>query len=126
MNLINEEKRTILVIDDSPFVSRQISDVLENSVYQVVDSVKTGELGVEQYRLQSPDLVILDMVLPGINGIETARQLFDIDASAKIIMLSSLNDISFIDEVRSLGIRFVLSKPVKPKELLNALSSTFS
>lgn len=126
MNLINEEKRTILVIDDSPFVSRQISDVLENSVYQVVDSVKTGELGIEQYRLQSPDLVILDMVLPGINGIETARQLFDIDASAKIIMLSSLNDISFIDEVRSLGIRFVLSKPVKPKELLNALRSTFS
>lgn len=122
MNLKNEEKRKILVIDDSPFVSSQISDILKNSAYQVVGSVKTGELGVEQYRQQKPDLVILDMVLPGMDGIETARQLFDIDASAKIIMLSSLNDISFFDNVRSLGIRFVLSKPVNPKEFLNALS----
>lgn len=125
MNMV-EGKRKILVIDDSPFVSRQIEDVLKDSEYQIVGSVKTGELGVEQYCLQRPDLVILDMVLPGIDGIETARRLFDVDGSAKIIMLSSINDISFIEEVRSLGIRFVLSKPVNSEEILNALANMLS
>lgn len=121
MNPINEKNKTIMVIDDSPFVSTQISDIVEDKGYHVLESVKTGELGVAKYKELSPDFVILDMVLPGMDGIQTARQLLDIDSSAKILMLSSLNDISFIDDVRSLGIRFVLTKPVKKGELLQSL-----
>lgn len=122
MDFMDEERKTLLVIDDSPFVSRQISDIVESRGFDVVGSEKTGEEGVMGYRELHPDVVILDMVLPGIDGLETARQILGIDSEARIVMLSSLRDTGFINEVHSLGIRFVLAKPVKQVELLQSLN----
>lgn len=122
MDFMDEERKTLLVIDDSPFVSRQISDIVENRGFDVVGSEKTGEEGVTGYRELHPDVVILDMVLPGIDGLETARQIFGIDSKARIVMLSSIRDTGFINEVHNLGIRFVLAKPVEQVELLQSLN----
>lgn len=122
MDFMDEERKTLLVIDDSPFVSKRISDIVEGRGFDVVGSEKTGEEGVIGFRKLHPDVVILDMVLPGIDGLETARQIFGIDSEARILMLSSLSDTGFINEVHNLGIRFVLSKPVKQVELLQSLN----
>ena len=83
--------KTILVIDDSPFVYKQVKDMVEEKGgYEVIGSAKTGEEGIELYKQLNPDAVILDIIMPGIDGIETAQRILELDPNAKIMMLSSL------------------------------------
>lgn len=105
--------KTILVVDDSPFVYRQVKDMVEGKGYEVVGSAKTGEEGIELYKELRPDAVILDIIMPGIDGIETAQRLLEIDPEAKIMMLSSLYDTNMKDEVRAIGIKYLVPKPLE-------------
>lgn len=112
-------KRTILVVDDSPFVYHQVKDMVEESDYQVIGSAKSGEEGIQLFRELKPDVIILDIIMPGIDGLETAEIIMQEKADAKIIMLSSLFDANLLSEVKSLGLKFLLPKPLE-KDILFA------
>lgn len=107
----------ILVIDDSPFVFKAVTKALENTEYQVVDNALNGQIGLEKYRELKPDIVTLDITMPIMDGLETARQLRAMDPGAKIIMLSAMGDNVLIEEARSIGISHFLTKPFKPDGL---------
>lgn len=112
-------KRTLLVIDDSPFVYHQISDMVADSDYEVVGSAKSGEEGLEMFRDLNPNVVILDIIMPGIDGLETAEIMLKECADAKIIMLSSLFDANLLNEVKKMGLKYLLPKPIE-KDILFA------
>lgn len=106
----------ILIIDDSPFVALQIDEMVTSDGYQVINA-KNGTEGIAMFQDQRPDIVILDIVMPGIDGIETAKLLLEEDPNVHIIMLSSLFDEETMKEVNALGIRYLIPKPVE-KDLL--------
>ena len=83
---------TIMVVDDSPFASKQIKDIVEDNGYEVTAYAKDGEEAIELYKELKPDIVILDIIMPGLNGLETAEILKKQDPDVKILMLSSLCD----------------------------------
>lgn len=112
-------KRTMLVVDDSPFVYHQLKDMVEGSDYEVVGSAKSGEEGIELFRQLKPDVVILDIIMPGIDGLETAEIILQEHADANIIMLSSLFDANLLSEVKKMGLKFLLPKPLE-KDILFA------
>lgn len=114
-------KKTILVIDDSPFVYYQLKDMVEGSDYEVIGSAKSGEEGIELCRELNPDVIILDIIMPGIDGLETAEILLKEDQCTKIIMLSSLFDANLMNEVKALGLRFLLPKPLEKDVLFATL-----
>lgn len=114
-------KRSILVIDDSPFATQQIKDAVEEHEYAVVDFAKNGELGIEKYTKLHPDFVILDIIMPGIDGLETAQRILDYDANAKILMVSSLCDAGTLEEVKKIGVKHLIPKPLEPDVLLATL-----
>ena len=114
-------KRTVLVIDDSPFVYHQLKDMIEGSDYEVVGSAKSGEEGIEMYRKLHPDVIVLDIIMPGIDGLETAEIILQEDKNAKIIMLSSLFDANLLNEVKKLGLKFLLPKPLEKDVLFATL-----
>lgn len=114
-------KKTILVIDDSPFASQQIKDVVEEHGYEVVDYARNGEEGIEKYKEVKPDFVILDIIMPGIGGLETAELLLKEDPKAKIMMLSSLCDSGTLEEVKSIGLKYLIPKPLDEDVLLATL-----
>ena len=114
-------KRTVLVIDDSPFVYHQLKDMIEGSEYEVVGSAKSGEEGIEMYRKLHPDVIVLDIIMPGIDGLETAEIILQEDKNAKIIMLSSLFDANLLNEVKKLGLKFLLPKPLEKDGLFATL-----
>ena len=62
---------TILVVDDSPFASKQIKDSVEGQGYQVIGYAQNGEEGIRMYEELHPDIVILDIIMPGIDGMES-------------------------------------------------------
>lgn len=114
-------EKTILVIDDSPFVAKQIREVVEGKGYTVVACAKDGEEGIKIYKEINPQFVILDIIMPGIDGLETAEILLKEDATAKILMLSSLCDESTMEEVRSIGLKYLIPKPLDEDVLLATL-----
>ena len=117
--------KTIMVVDDSPFVSKQIKDIVEDNGYEVTGYAKKGEEAIELYKELNPDIVILDIIMPGLNGLETAEILKKQDPDVKILMLSSLCDSGTMDEVKSIGVKYLIPKPLEADVLLASLEMVF-
>lgn len=115
------EKTTIMVVDDSPFALKQIRDLVEDNGYEVVGYAKSGEDGIKLYQEIHPDIVILDIIMPGIDGLETAEMLMREDPKATILMLSSLCDTGTLDEIRGIGLKYLIPKPWDDEVLLATL-----
>ena len=115
------DKTTIMVVDDSPFASKQIKDIVEENGYEVIGYAKNGEEGIKMYEELHPDIVILDIIMPGIDGLETAQILKKNDPKATIMMLSSLCDAGTLEEVRSIGVKYLIPKPWEDDVLLATL-----
>lgn len=112
---------TIMVVDDSPFASKQIKDIVEDNGYEVIGYAKDGEEAIELYKELKPDIVILDIIMPGLNGLETAEILKKQDPAVKILMLSSLCDAGTMEEVKSTGVKHLIPKPLEADVLLASL-----
>ncbi len=112
---------TIMVVDDSPFASKQVKDIVESNGYEVIGYARNGEEGIELYKELHPDIVILDIIMPGIDGLETAEILMKVDPDVRIMMLSSLCDAGTLEEVRSIGVRYLIPKPLESDVLLTTL-----
>ncbi|HCS15846.1 MAG TPA: two-component system response regulator [Lachnospiraceae bacterium] len=112
---------TIMVVDDSPFASKQIKDIVEDNGYEVIGYAKDGEEAIELYKELKPDIVILDIIMPGLNGLETAEILKKQDPAVKILMLSSLCDAGTMEEVKSIGVKHLIPKPLEADVLLASL-----
>ena len=112
---------TIMVVDDSPFASKQIKDIVEDNGYEVIGYAKDGEEAIELYKELKPDIVILDIIMPGLNGLETAEILKKQDPAVKILMLSSLCDAGTMEEVKSIGVKHLIPKPLEADVVLASL-----
>lgn len=111
----------LMVVDDSPFASKQIQNTVEENGYEVVAYAKNGEEGIKLYDEVKPDVVLMDIIMPGIDGLETASIILKKDPNAKIIMLSSLCDASALEEVRGIGVKYLIPKPWEDDVLLATL-----
>lgn len=114
-----EKNGTILVVDDTPASIGMIQAALEQENYQVLIAT-SGEKALERIEFVDPDLILLDIMMPGIDGYETCLQLKSQEKTKDIpvIFLSALSDT--FDKVRGFSIGGVdyLTKPVEPEELL--------
>ena len=115
------DKITLMVVDDSPFASKQIKDLVEENGYEVIGYAKNGEEGIRMYEELHPDIVIMDIIMPGIDGLETAEILLKKDPSATILMLSSLCDSGTLEEVKAIGLKYLIPKPWEDDVLLATL-----
>jgi len=116
--------KRVLVVDDSTTETYHISNILNKYGYEVV-SADTGEQGVEKARTESPDLVLMDIVMPGINGFQATRQLHR-DPQTKsipVVMVTTKNQDSDREWSRKQGAKGYLVKPVPEKELINTIET---
>lgn len=118
--------KKILVIDDSPFIAKEIADILKEKDFEVVGHAKNGETGIDMYKELKPDAVTLDIIMPGIDGIETAALLLKADPEARIVMLSSLCDYDTLKEVQDVGLKHLVAKPIEPEKLIEALEDVIA
>ncbi len=80
-----------------------------------------GEDGIKLYDEMHPDIVIMDIIMPGLDGLETAQILMKKHPDVKIMMLSSLCDASTLEEVRGIGLKYLIPKPWEDDVLLATL-----
>ena len=113
----------ILIIDDSPAQLYTLQKIVEKAGHQVI-SAEDGELGVEAARTQQPDLILMDVVMPNLNGFQATRTLSRDDSTGHIpIILVSTKD-QETDRVWGMrqGAKAYVTKPVDEKTILNTIS----
>jgi twitching motility two-component system response regulator PilH len=114
---------TILIIDDSPTDVRVFTTLLERAGYTVI-AVSTAEDGIERVRAELPDLVIMDVIMPGMNVFQATRILTRDPATAGVPIVMITTKSMETDRVWGLrqGARAFITKPVNEKELLASIS----
>ena len=111
---------TILVVDDSGLARRSVRRILEGEGYDVIEA-EDGMSALEQYFVKKPAVVVLDLVMKGMYGLDVLAKLREIDAEARVIVLSADIQTSSRDLVETGGAHAFINKPVQPAELLAAI-----
>ena len=113
---------SILVVDDEPIMQEILGDFLRDEGYEV-DVAGSGEEGVELAQKHLYDCAIVDLMMPGIDGIETMQQLREIDASLPVIMVTAFASVESAVEAMKQGAREYITKPFKNDEVLVVLQN---
>ena len=117
-------KKRILIIDDDKDISLVYARFLKHTGFKILKTIISGPKGIQFFKnlKVKPDVIILDYRMPGMNGIETAKKLLDLDPSVKIIFASSTMDI--IGDVIALGAIGFYYKGNPLEELVNLIENT--
>jgi len=115
---------TVLIVDDVIMMRGILKDMLirycdikPEHIYEAVD----GEDALRKYKLMRPLIVLLDIAMPGMNGIETVKELMKVDSSAYIVMCAASSDETDIRECISAGALDYILKPPNPDRVRNAI-----
>ena len=111
---------TIMVVDDSSFMRSRLVNLLTTHDYEVVQA-KDGDEAVELYGQTQPDAVLLDFAMPGKNGLVTLRAIRQINAEARVIMLTALSQEAIAIRSMQAGAKDFVVKPFEPEQLLKAV-----
>lgn len=116
--------KKILVIDDSPTERHVIVEILNRGNYQII-TAETGEEGIEKARSEQPDLIIMDVVMPGLNGYQATRTLTRDESTKHIPIIVCTSKGQETDKIWGLrqGAHDYLTKPVNGEELLMKIAA---
>lgn len=112
----------VLVVDDEIFFRKVLGSLLQKNGLQVVAEAADGDEAVDLYRQHVPDLVLMDIYMPGKSGIDATRLIMALDPTAKIIVCSGSGFDDDAAAALQAGARGVISKPFFDDEVLAAIS----
>lgn len=113
----------ILTVDDAAFMRKVIKDTLSKAGYTDIYEAEDGAMAVEKYNELKPDLVLMDITMPNMDGLEALKAIRAADANANVVMCSAMGQESMVmDAVRS-GAKDFIVKPFKPDRVLKTVTS---
>jgi two-component system chemotaxis response regulator CheY len=114
--------KEVLIVDDAAFMRMMIKDILGKNGYQVVGEAENGIKAVEKFVELKPDLVIMDITMPEMDGIQAVKKIKSMDAGATIIMCSAMGQQAMVIEAIQAGAKDFIVKPFQPDRVLEAVS----
>jgi len=118
-------KQRVLIVDDSALSRRTLRQILEPEGYDVVEA-EDGLIALERYFLEKPDVVLLDLVMKGMYGLEVLTKLRELDVEAKVVVVSADIQTSSKEMVEQAGAKAFVNKPFDRAEILSALSGVLA
>lgn len=115
--------RRILIVDDSGLARRRARGILEGAGFDVIEA-EDGMAALERYFVDKPDVVLLDLVMKGMYGLEVLQRLRELDPAARVIVVSADVQTSSHELVAQGGAAGFLVKPVDANEMLTLVHST--
>ena len=112
----------ILVVDDEEYICEILHEFLSLQGYQV-DTAVNGEDALKKYEADRPEVVLLDIRMPGMGGVDILRRIKEIDSRPGVVMLSAFGDEETVNEVLQMGADYYLQKPVEFEHLMKILTS---
>lgn len=118
-------KFRVLVVDDSAFVAKQLTQILTSDGYEIVATAQDGKEGVDKYKELCPnvDLVTMDITMPRMDGITALEQIVAFDKNARVIMVSALGKEELVKKSLLAGAKNYIVKPLDRKKVLERISA---
>ena len=113
--------KSILICDDAAFMRMMIKDILTKNGYDVAGEAENGLKAIEKYNETKPDLVMMDITMPEMNGIEALKKIKETDSVANIIMCSAMGQQAMVIESIQSGAKDFIVKPFQPDRVLEAV-----
>lgn len=113
-------KKSIIIVDDSCFTRRVINKFLEDD-FIIIGEAKDGVDAIEIYKKLRPEIITIDLIMEKMDGLTAAKEILEFDKNAKIVLISSMGQKSYIDNSIKIGVKDFLVKPFSRDKLLKVL-----
>lgn len=113
--------KRVLIVDDAAFMRMMIKDILNKNGYEVAGEAENGLKALEKYKELTPDLVLMDITMPEMNGIDAVKNIKAIDPGAKIVMCSAMGQQAMVIESIQAGAKDFIVKPFQADRVLEAV-----
>jgi two-component system chemotaxis response regulator CheY len=113
--------KNILICDDAAFMRMMIKDILTKNGYNVAGEAENGAKAVEKYNELKPDLVLMDITMPEMDGIQALKQIKSTDPNAMVIMCSAMGQQAMVIESIQAGAKDFIVKPFQADRVLEAV-----
>lgn len=113
--------KNILICDDAAFMRMMIKDILTKNGYEVVGEAANGAEAVEKYSQLKPNLVMMDITMPEMNGIDALKKIKENDGDANVIMCSAMGQQAMVIESIQAGAKDFIVKPFQVERVLEAV-----
>ncbi len=111
----------VLIVEDAPFIREMIRDILESHDHEIVGEAANGLEAIEKYKALKPDVVLMDILMPGMDGLSAIMKIIELDSKAKIIVVSALVKEALRKEAMRAGAVDFVAKPFQVERLLEAV-----
>jgi AmiR/NasT family two-component response regulator len=118
--------RRVVIAEDEAIIRLDLKEILLDEGYDVVGETGRGDEAVDLVRDHHPDLVILDVKMPGSDGLAAARAIRDLDIKVAVLILTAFSQRNLIDEARDAGVAAYLVKPFQRIELIPAIDQAMA
>jgi len=116
----------ILIVDDAAFMRMMVKDILVKNGFQVLGEAENGAKAIEKYKELSPDLVIMDITMPEVDGIQAVKEIKKINPNAKIVMCSAMGQQAMVIEAIQAGAKDFIVKPFQADRVVEAVRKVLS
>ncbi len=117
--------KKILVVDDAAIMRRVLIDILQAAGYEIIAECSNGDEAVKKFTELKPDLVTMDIIMPGKDGIETLKKILSQDNNAKVIMVTALDQPETLMKAIRAGAFDYIVKPFEGDRVLSAVNMAF-
>ena len=111
----------VVIADDEPITRMDLKELLSEEGYQVVGEAADGFDAVEACKQSRPDLVLMDIKMPLLDGLSAAKILFEENLADTVMMLTAYSEREFVDEAKHIGVAGYLVKPIDEKSLVPSI-----
>jgi len=112
---------TVMIVDDELFFREMLRDVLVNAGFNVIAEALDGDEAVDKYRMHRPDITVMDIFMPGKNGIDAIKEIIAFDADARILIYTGLGFDDDAEVALRAGARDVVLKTFSPEEVTGVI-----
>ncbi|WP_066507345.1 response regulator [Abyssisolibacter fermentans] len=113
--------KRILIVDDAAFMRMMIKDILTKNDFEVVGEAENGAKAIEKYVELKPDLIIMDITMPEVDGIQAVKEIKKVNNDAKIVMCSAMGQQAMVIEAIQAGAKDFIVKPFQADRVIEAV-----
>lgn len=114
---------SVLIVDDTLFMRASIRQMLEANGHSVAGEASNGVEAIERYAAVKPDVILMDITMPDMDGLEALRRIKEIDPNAKVIMCTAMGQQAMVAKAVELGAQQFIVKPFQPDRLMAAIDT---
>ena len=113
---------TIMIVDDAAFMRMMLKDILTKNGFNVVGEAENGAVPVEKFKECQPNLTIMDITMPEMDGLQAVKEIRKLDSKARIIMCSAMGQQSMVIEAIQSGAKDFVVKPFQAERVVEAVT----